>query len=132
MGSVHKEFAKALLEALNDPACTDAGLLAALASKTTLLVERLQSWLPHGIPLGLPASALPPTMLGCLPREGVVGDSASAVLRASFRDTLQRNGMGNLIGNVAGEGFLWGSAASEPSLLAAASNTAKAAVAGAV
>jgi len=72
------------------------------------LVDRLKAWFPDGIPIGLPAAALPPTMAGCLPRDGIVGDSASAVLKACFRSTLCRNGMESFVGSAAGEGFLWG------------------------
>lgn len=49
MGSAHKEVAKALVEALEDPNCTDASPLGAIASKSTQLIDKLALWFPSGI-----------------------------------------------------------------------------------
>jgi hypothetical protein len=54
LGSVHKEVAKALLEALAAPDATDVSVLAALAGKTIQLVDRLKAWFPSGIQVSAP------------------------------------------------------------------------------
>jgi hypothetical protein len=114
LGSVHKEVAKALVEALESSETSDGAVLAAVASKTDALVSRLCAIFTDGLPVGIPAGALPVAFTGALPMEGIVGDSASAALRAGFRDALARAGMGAAVGSAAGEGFLWGVCGAEP------------------
>jgi hypothetical protein len=46
MSSAHKEVAKALVEALADPACTDATPLGAVAAKSTAIVDKIAAWAP--------------------------------------------------------------------------------------
>ena len=116
LGSVHKEIAKALVEALESSDTSDNAVLAAVASKTATLVQRLCAMLPEGLPVGVPAGALPTSFTSALPMEGIVGESASAALKAGFRDTLVRSGMAAAVGASAGEGFLWGVCGAEPQL----------------
>ena len=111
---MHKEVAKALVEALESESTSDVAVLAAVAGKTAALVDRLCAMFTEGLPVGIPAGALPVAFTGALPMEGLVGDSASAALKAGFRDTLQRVGMGAAVGAAAGEGFLWGVCGAEP------------------
>jgi hypothetical protein len=106
-------------------------VLAAVLTKTATLVQRLCAMFPQGLPVGVPAGALPVSFTGALPMAGIVGDSAGAALKAGFRDTLQRNGMGSLIGNASGEGFLWQVCGAEPQLQALASQAVAAAAAAA-
>ena len=111
---MHKEVAKALVEALESADTSDNAVLAAVAGKTAQLVQRLCAMLPEGLPVGVPAGALPTSFTSALPMEGIVGDSASAALKAGFRDTLVRSGMAAAVGTSAGEGFLWGVCGAEP------------------
>ena len=49
MGSAHKEVAKALVEALEDPNCTDATPLGAIAGKSSQLVDKIANMFPGGV-----------------------------------------------------------------------------------
>ncbi len=129
---MHKEVAKALVEALESPDTSDGGVLAAVSQKSSALVERLCAMFGEGLPVGVPAGALPLAFTGALPMEGVVGEGASAALRAGFRATLAGAGMAGAVGSASGEGFLWGVCGAEPRLqrlAAAAVERARAALA---
>jgi hypothetical protein len=92
LSSLHKEVAKALVEALEDPSATDASPLQAVAVKSAALVDRLAAWLPNGIPAGADGAAV-----------------------AAFQEVMRREG---IPANV--ERFLWGMATAEPRLRASA------------
>lgn len=66
MGSAHKEVAKALVEALEDPNCTDASPLAAIAGKSSQLIEKLTGLFPSGV-----KSTEPETFISALRANGI-------------------------------------------------------------
>jgi hypothetical protein len=116
LGSIHKEVAKALVGTLEDAGTSDNAVLAVLAQKSGELVQRLSLLFPDGLPVGVPAGALPMQFTAALPYSGVVGDTSSAALRAGFRDTLAKNGLAASVGVASAEGFMWGVCAAEPAL----------------
>ena len=138
MGSVHKEVAKALLEALAAPSATDDSVVAAVTAISETLSKRLLQWLPDGVPLGLPARLLPPSWSQHIHDgdeashgEGVYGSGTGAALKRGFKRLLRGVGMAGAVGTSAGEGFLWGCALAEPALQAAAARAVAAAAAAA-
>jgi hypothetical protein len=116
LGSIHKDVAKALVGTLEDAGTSDNAVLAVLAQKSGELVQRLSLLFPDGLPVGVPAGALPMQFTAALPYSGVVGDTSSAALRAGFRDTLAKNGLAASVGVASAEGFMWGVCAAEPAL----------------
>ena len=68
MGPAHKEVARALLEALADPAGTDASAIAAVAAKSSALVDRLAAWFPRGVSSVDPAAFFAVTRANGVPK----------------------------------------------------------------
>jgi hypothetical protein len=68
MGPAHKEVARALLEALADPAGTDASAIAAVAAKGAALVDRLAVWFPRGVSSADPAAFFATTRANGVPK----------------------------------------------------------------
>jgi len=68
MGPAHREVARALVEALADPAATDASVVAAVAAKGAALVERLAAWLPRGVNPADPAAFFEATRANGVPK----------------------------------------------------------------
>ena len=121
---MHKEVAKALVEALADPAASDSSILAAIAGKTQTLTGRLEAWLPGGVPLGLPAGALEHGYPGLPPRDItaaplVGGTQGGALLLSRFSDVLSKEGLP--VGTASTEAFLFALACAEPRLQTLAS-----------
>ncbi len=133
LGPVHKEVAKAFVEVLGDPASNDSSVLAAVALKTSTLTSRLESWLPGGVPLGLPAAALErgypglPAPALSAPRPG--GTDGGALILGRFADVLASQGLPT--GTASTEGFLFSVSVLEPTLQARASAGVAAVLAGA-
>ncbi len=101
MSSVHKEVAKGLVEALEDPNCTDISPLQAVASKSLQIVDRLSKWFPQGISLSKASN------------DGNTGGGGGGDdVVSQFKQVMKREG---IPANV--EKFLWGVAIAEPRLV---------------